>query len=565
MIYLQGKITDFFDMKRRVAGKFILCFLFNCLGVISLNVVAQEMVKPIQGTILLSGNFGELRATHFHSGIDIRTGGVEGLPVVCVKDGRLVRVSVSPTGYGQALYIEHADGTTTVYGHLQRFVPRIAEIVRELQYRQESFRVDQDFRGYRLFFRQGDTIAYSGNTGSSGGPHLHFEIRDTKSEHTLNPLHYYRIRDNKPPVVRMLHVYAISEGGEVEWIRSLPLKALAPGKYSGGRVVLPAGKIGLGAYVTDYMNDSWNKLGVYRLSLCVGKDTLYRLSMDSCSFDQGCFINEIKDFDRYRKKETVYRCFGNYQERFLAGSCPNKGYIEVVQDSLLSVRMLFEDINGNKSTVDLGIQGGTPRKNLRDEVELLAYDQAHVLTIGNCTVELEPEALFYSVRKTLRLEVDSLSEQDIFVLSEKDVPLFKKARLFIAGAFDRQAVICEVERGGRKYPQETRRTAEGLVTEIGYLSRYMVVEDTVAPVIKYLGKFPDRTLRFRVKDDLSGISGWRGEVNGKWCLFSYDPRVNILQCSLEEPPFQGGKVNEVRITVEDKVGNRREVTIKVKL
>lgn len=122
---------------------------------IPLNVLAQQIIQPINKPILLSGNFGELRATHFHSGIDIRTGGVEGLPVICVKEGRLVRVSVSPTGYGQALYIEHPDGTTTVYGHLQRFVSRITEIVRELQYRQESFRIDADFRPFQLFFGKG--------------------------------------------------------------------------------------------------------------------------------------------------------------------------------------------------------------------------------------------------------------------------------------------------------------------------------------------------------------------------------------------------------------------------
>ena len=203
-------------MKRRVAGKFVCYLLFNCLVVIPLNVLAQQIILPMNKPILLSGNFGELRATHFHSGIDIRTGGVEGLPVVCVKEGRLVRVSVSPTGYGQALYIEHPDGTTTVYGHLQRFVSQITEIVRELQYRQESFKIDADFRPYKLVFRQGDTIAYSGNSGSSGGPHLHFEVRNTLTEHTLNPLHYYQIRDMKAPVIRKLYLYAISEEGCVE-------------------------------------------------------------------------------------------------------------------------------------------------------------------------------------------------------------------------------------------------------------------------------------------------------------------------------------------------------------
>ena len=168
--------------------KYILFFLFNYLIVIPLKGQVQEFAKPVRNAILLSGNFGELRATHFHSGIDIRTGGVVGWPVICVKDGILARVSVSPTGYGQALYVEHPDGTTTVYGHLERFVPAVTKLVRELQYRRESFRIDEDFKSYRLYFKQGDTIAYSGNTGTSGGPHLHFEVRKGKA--TFNPLEY---------------------------------------------------------------------------------------------------------------------------------------------------------------------------------------------------------------------------------------------------------------------------------------------------------------------------------------------------------------------------------------
>ena len=153
LIYLQHKISVFFDMEKRRYRKFIRYFLFNWLSLISLNIFAQDMIKPIDRPVLLSGNFGELRATHFHSGIDIRTGGVEGLPVVCVKDGKVVRVSVSPTGYGQVLYVEHEDGTTTVYGHLQRFNARITALVRQIQYEQESFKIDEEGRDRQLIFQ----------------------------------------------------------------------------------------------------------------------------------------------------------------------------------------------------------------------------------------------------------------------------------------------------------------------------------------------------------------------------------------------------------------------------
>lgn len=544
--------------------RYIFIFLFNCLGVIPLSILAQDMVQPIRGNILLSGNFGELRATHFHSGIDIRTGGVEGLPVICVKEGVVARVSVSPTGYGQALYLEHPDGTTTVYGHLQRFAPRIETLVRELQYRQENFRIDENVKSSQLMFHQGDTIAYSGNSGSSGGPHLHFEVRNTVTEHTLNPLNYYRIKDNRPPVVRMIYLYAIAENGCVRMLKSVPVKAMAAGKYNAGEVVVPAGMVGIAVGVSDYMNDSANKLGLYQLSLAAAGDELFQMKVDSCSFDQKILINDIKDFDLYKKGAIVYRCFGNYQNEVLGVKSRQKGHIHVGRDSLAPVKIRLADINGNQSLVDIRLKGGAPRKENGEDEPVLRYDQAHVLELPGCQVELEAGALLSSVKKVLQVKRDTVSGRDIYILSEKDTPLIKRGRMTIAGNFSRQSVICEVTASGGKSPLATRWTASGLEADVNCLNRFMVVEDHQAPSIQYLGEFPNRTLRFRMKDDFSGVADWRGEVNGEWCLFSYDPRVNLLQCSLLEPVFRAGEVNEVKVTAEDKVGNKREIVIKVK-
>ena len=189
---------------RREMRTGLACVVFGVLSFFVSGVcVGQDSLRyPLPGTPLLSGNFFELRGTHFHAGLDFKTGGKEGLPVICVKDGYLARVCVSPTGYGNALYLAHEGGITTVYGHLRRFVPRVARLVRDMQYRKESFAVDTVLLADSIFFHAGDTIAYSGNTGSSGGPHLHFEIRDTESESILNPQRYLFIPDETAPTVR---------------------------------------------------------------------------------------------------------------------------------------------------------------------------------------------------------------------------------------------------------------------------------------------------------------------------------------------------------------------------
>ena len=550
-------------MKIGVVIKGIYCIFVNCLVLIPLNVNAQEMIRPIQRTILLSGNFGELRATHFHSGIDIRTGGVEGLPVVCVKEGRLARVRVSPVGYGQALYVEHADGTTTVYGHLQRFIPRIASVVRELQYQNESFELDADVTSQNLHFKQGDTIAFSGNSGSSGGPHLHFEVRDTRTECTLNPLLYYKIADQKPPVVKSVYLYTRTENGCVDLYRQGNVKALGNGRYNGGMYTIPAGKVGVAVYAIDYMNDSWNKLGIYKMQLFTSRDTLFSMSVDTCTFGQPCYINEMKDFERYKRQETVYRCFGHFQNEIPGVQNRRGGWIEVAKDSTVVVSIQLQDINGNISRLNFSLKGGTPKSDTVSESDLLRYDRAYHLKFAGGHLELDSAALLTSVKKAQRVEKDTVNGRDIFVLSEKDIPLLRKGRLFLEGKYEKNALICELGSDGRRFPVATHWQDTGLAADIAYLNRYTVVQDSLPPTILYLGRFPDRTLRFRIKDEFSGITSFRGEVNGQWCLFSYDPRVNLMQCSMAEPVFKPGN-NVVRVIVEDRAGNKNEVVVNVK-
>lgn len=549
-------------MKNRFLVQSVLGLLLNCLALISLNAQQPERVKPIARPISLSGNFGELRATHFHSGIDLRTGGVEGVPVACVRDGRVVRVRVSPVGYGQALYVAHSDGTTTVYGHLQRFCPAVSDVVRRIQYDRQSFAIDEDVSGEGLFFKQGEIMAYSGNSGSSGGPHLHFEVRNTQTERALNPLLFYEIDDKIPPVVKALCLYSVSGQGYVELIgRKQPVLQSA-GHYACGQVAVPAGKIGLAFHALDRMDGSLNKLGLYRLQVVCGGDTLFRMEMDSCAFEQAYLINEVKDFNSYKKRETVYRCFGFYQEQMIGVGNKNKGMVEIAPGQSIPVKVYLDDMNGNRSRLFFTLIGGAVREP--DEKELLRYDSAYCLELPGGRLDLLPGCLPYSVLKHPEVEKDDVTGLPVFVLSREEVPLLKKARLHLSGDFSPFTLICEVDGQGRKYPLETSRTVDGLTADIGYLSRYTAIEDRTAPSIIYLGTSPSHEVKFKISDDLSGISEYRGEVNGEWCLFTYDAKNSLFRCSSLEPAFRRDQLNEVRVIVKDKVGNKNEVIVKLK-
>ena len=530
------------------------------LLLLSSNICAQTdtLLYPLKNIPLLSGNFGELRATHLHSGLDFKTGGREGLPVICVKDGVVARIRVSATGYGNALYLEHEGGITTVYGHLNRFVPKVAAVVREIQYNKESFEIDENMLARGIRFRAGDTIAYSGNTGSSGGPHLHFEVRDTKSEHALNPLRFLSVKDETGPSVRGVYVYSFSREGVRNVPRRVEVKNIGNRVFQGGKIGIPAGRVGIGVQSDDYMKDSWNKLGVYDLKVSVDDKEVFHMTMNELSFDQTYLVNELKDFHQYREGRLVYTTCGNYQDRLLSVNNRDKGFVLVEKDSMVDVAVDLRDINGNRSRIKFQLLGkaASPELVLKAGEQLLKNDRENHLQKGIYALYLEADALSYPVvcqpKVCSRLK-DSTEKITVFSTGKQMYPLLKNARLTVNGEFSDKSVICLLEKNGRFSALKTKRTADGLEASPRVLGEYTVRQDTTAPVIIYAGR-AGRQIRFRIVDDLSGIASYRVEGNGKWCLFTYDAKNRLLEGDVNEPVFVNGK-NRLVLKVTDVVGN----------
>lgn len=541
---------------------FLIFILLFSLGMKGRVANAQSSAQaPLPLPLLLSGSFGELRETHFHSGIDLKTGGKVGVPVLSMQAGVVSRVKVSPVGYGNALYVEHADGTTTVYGHLLRFTPEVTRIVRARQYEGECFAVDLDMKAYGISFQPGDTLAFSGNTGSSGGPHLHFEYRDTRTEAVLNPLLFLKIQDDMAPKVRALYTYYMAKDGCVERRKRIVLKYLGNRKYTCGKISVPSGLNGLGLYLTDVMTGSWNRLGIYRMEVCVDGKKCFEWVADTCLFERNPLVNEMKDFDLYRQaRETVYRTFGHYLAWVPGVKITDEGWINMDEGDEKEGRVKVADRNGNE--VELHFILVAKGSALYRERAILDYRSSHILEKDGYRLLLGDSVLFSSLPRMELTDTMTLADgklRTVFIVSAKEQPLLRKARLEVRGEFDSTEIICRVTDKKTLVPMITWYDGKGIFAYTDIMGCYTVVSDTVAPVVQYLGVSGGK-LKFIIRDELSGIASFRGEVNGKWGLFEYDAKNDLLTCRVSEPVFIRGR-NDVSLVVRDNVGNVTEKRI----
>ena len=282
------------------------------------------------------------------------------------------------------------------------------------------------------------------------------------------------------------------------------------------------------------------------------------MTMNELSFDQTYLVNELKDFHQYREGRLVYTTCGNYQDRLLSVNNRDKGFVLVEKDSMVDVAVDLRDINGNRSRIKFQLLGkaASPELVLKACEQLLKNDRENHLQKGIYALYLEADALSYPVvcqpKVCSRLK-DSTEKITVFSTGKQMYPLLKNARLTVNGEFSDKSVICLLEKNGRFSALKTKRTADGLEASPRVLGEYTVRQDTTAPVIIYAGR-AGRQIRFRIVDDLSGIASYRVEVNGKWCLFTYDAKNRLLEGDVNEPVFVNGK-NRLVLKVTDVVGN----------
>lgn len=550
-------------MKIHISRIFFLLLLWSPSLLYAHNGDSLSLRVPFDFPLLLSGNFGELRSNHFHAGLDFKTQGAVGKPIYSPADGYISRATVSSGGYGRAVYVTHSNGYMTVYGHLDRFLPAVARKIAQVQYADEAFAVDVKFSPNEFPVSKGDIVAYSGNSGYSFGPHLHFEVRTADSDTLVNPMLFYKknLSDDVAPVAHSVMFSPRCGMGMVNGA-SHPYVVKTSGTTLRDTVTA-WGHIGISVKADDYMSGTHNRYGLYTIELYVDDSLRFSSRMDGYAMADTRLVNAWAEYDRYHNTgEWFLRSYilDNNSLPLLSAD-RNRGWVNIDEQRLYKVEYRLGDYHGNVSNYLFhvqGVEGALPQHAIATE-NYLPWYLSHEIFHERIHLEIPRGELFQNIFLQISEEdaPDAVSPR-----YKMDVhPLRNKARLSIYVS-DTLSISPE------KYYMRriTRKGASsvgglylnGKVTaSIRVLGSYDVAVDTIAPRVKPHNEKrweQSGVLSFAISDKGSGIKNFKGTIDGKFVLVEYNGMRGRLTCNTKKAKIAPGK-HTFQLTVTDNCGN----------
>lgn len=564
---------------KQLASSLLIVLAFHSTAWAQSPSFAHPMDLPVE----VAGNFMELRSNHFHSGVDLKTNGRVGQPVKAVADGWVSRVKIGPWGYGKAVYIDHPSGYTTVYGHLDRLNGNLAATVLDLQYAARSFSVDKYFQKGELPVRQGEVIAFSGNTGGSSAPHLHYEVRRTADQHALDPEAYgLKTLDQVPPIFHGLRIDPLDTSSKSSpypaGAKGFPVVALNDSMYvlKAGSTPAAWGTVGLAVNVVDRYSNSRNTCGIRSLQVGMDGQALCEIHLDEVDFGLQRYANAYMDYGLYKANTMYYnRCYKLPNNRlgvYVPLEDPGRIRMEPGRDHDMVV--IATDASGNRSTLTFRLTGATAEQAAawpaaRPTGRLLRFNEAQTILEPGMRFSLPPNALYEDT--WLRTAVapaplHAFSPQ--FTIQDEYTPLQLAGELVIDVAGDIPAELAPkllvVRRAKGSWQPEGGTYAEGRIsTSVKTLGPFTVLLDTVPPVLTPLGLHADmkgrKNFKVKVTDNLSGIDQWLAKLDGQWILMEYEPKTHTLEHVFDRYSDKPGQ-HVFELEVMDERGNRSRLS-----
>ncbi len=542
---------------------FLVCFLGY-----GQDIPKTYFNDPLNVPLILSGTFGELRSNHFHSGLDIKTQQRTGLKVKASASGTVSRIKISHYGYGKAIYISHPNGYTTVYAHLKKFAPEIEAYVKKQQYKKEAFEIELFPEPGALTVEQDEIIAFSGNSGSSGGPHLHFEIRDAKAR-PMNPFLFgLSVEDTRKPLINRILVYPLDNASHINGHHKtleLRLNQRPDGNYTCEPINVK-GEIGFGLGTVDQQNLANNKNGIYAITSSYNGEVNFSVTMDRFSFAETRYLNRMIDYGYFIKNRS------RVQKLFVEKNNPLSIYSNVTDNGVLQITdtlshhymVKVKDYKNNEVTITIPIMGTSD--SLKTEIPTLDpdhhyyySDDSYRFEEGKFEVYIPKNALYDDIALELKTEGDDLH------LHRKEVPVHKNIIISydLTGysAADREQLFI----GRYNYKNTLNYTGASiknnkLTTGTRTFGKYGIGIDKTPPKVvphnfsngKWISK--KTTLQLKITDDKSGIKSYRATVNGKFILMEYNYKTNTLTHDFSDNIVTETE-NQLKLIVTDNVGN----------
>ncbi|MFN0033187.1 MAG: M23 family metallopeptidase [Flavobacteriales bacterium] len=551
-------------------------FLYSAFTMLAQKQYAQDYFRsPLDIPLNLSGNFGELRTNHFHAGLDIKTQQQEGLKIYAVADGYVSRIKVSPFGYGYALYITHPNGYTTVYGHCQRYAEKIDDYVKQQQYKLKSFSVDLFPDSIVLPVTQGEVIALSGNSGGSGGPHLHFEVRETVTEKVVNPMLFgFDIKDKIKPAVNGIWIMPMNDSA---WVNGAQLPVSMLTKAGSGTCTLQSktsptvyGDIAFAIHTSDALDGNSNRCGIYRIELRVDSLQVFGQRLDKLDFTTNRAMNAHTIYERFKKNRSSIH--GSYR---LPGN-PLDIYDNLVNDGVLSFRdgklhkceYIVTDFEGNVSTLKFSVHAQKAAGKPKPLVAPLAnwnwekdnyYENSEVKISMKAFTLYEDLDLNISKSKTIQNTIGPT-----YLMASNYEPVHNSYTLCLNASgvkpsYESKAVVVRYDPDKTKISAELSKYENGwLCANPSYLGYFSIMIDTIKPTVAatdFAANMKGRAqFSMRISDGLSGVDQIIPTIDGQWVLMEYDAKTNRLTYYFDTERLAHGK-HTFRLEVIDAVGN----------